>query len=165
MALAVWNIAISLGLVGGLVYLALGLRALAGELAEARRAAAGEREALISIHAGERRELLTRLQAWDPNPPAPPAAGAPESQPRAGQEEPIHTFEDLSREKVRENADGGYVDLLSGAVFETLDDVREWRAALRKQGLPADLHPSIVQESGLEAALEARRSPAPPKEV
>ncbi len=104
----------------------------------------------------ERTGLLDRIQAWNPTPPEAPATKEPASHPLEKadeqQNEDLALADELARDKIRKNSGGGYLDLETKAVFDTVDDIRDWRSYLAKTGTP-NIHPGLVNEQGMEAAL------------
>ena len=120
-----------------------------------------ERVKLIEDAREERRQLAGMIVGYNPNvfaqEPKPPPAGSQREGTVA--EEPIWNYDELAESNIRENTGegGGWIDMATGAVFETPDDIQEWRASLRKKGLPPNLHPTIVREAGIEMAVESAR--------
>jgi hypothetical protein len=95
--------------------------------------------------AAERKELLDRIQAWVP----PPAETAKEEGPSQQEvnEKDEHggwTAEELAHMSLKPNSGGGYLDMLNGGVWETVGECMEYRAILKKRGLPLTTHPDEV---------------------
>lgn len=106
----------------------------------------------------ERKELYSRIQAYDPNAgdftPPPPSITAAPSQPGEETLAPrSFTQEELGQLGLVEQADGVLRDTRNNALFETVEDWRDWQATLRKRNLPENVHPSNVQELGWEQAF------------
>ena len=128
------------------------------KLWELQAAWALERVKMIEDAREERRQLTGMIVGYDPE------VFAKEEPPKSqGEgkvaEEPIWNYDELAESNIRENTGegGGWIDMATGAVFETPDDIQEWRASLRKKGLPTNIHPTIVREAGIEMAVESAR--------
>lgn len=109
----------------------------------------------------ERETLLTRIQAWEPEPKSEPPK-PPQPQESQGsvlaEEPPRFTADQLASLGLRENSDGGFIDAATGALWETVEDVQEWRAMCRKKGWPENVHPGLLQDDGAPAAVEAAKN-------
>lgn len=132
----------------------------AGRIEEERLAFAREREAWLdgaevrdaTLHwlseqveaaARERRELLTRIQAWEPGPEPEPAAPSAGSQAVGSTEE--YSREELAERRIQLNGAGGFIDLDCGVLFETVADIEAHRRALEDRGLPASTKPHELE--------------------
>ena len=131
-----------------------------------RRIASSERELLQrqlererDMAATERKELYSRIQAYDPNPPevvAPdPSRPADDTLgPRS------FTEEELGKLGLVEQVDGMIRDTRNNALFETVEDWRFWQADLKKRNLPENVHPELAQEDLTRAVELARQQNA-----
>ena len=109
-----------------------------------------ERVMLLEHGTKERGELISRIQAWDPNAYVQEKAKAEESRPLEKVEHSeFYTAEDLAALGLKENSDGGFIDVGTGALFETVDDFQEWTAMLRKKGIAQNVHPRSLNEKGV----------------
>lgn len=100
---------------------------------------------ILDQAAHEREGLLTRIQAWTPAAPAPaPAEETPGSHISERSEEELSEQEltKLQQEGFEPTLDGhGFVDQRSGALYEDLDEAREWRKYCKANGLPDSTDP------------------------
>jgi len=104
---------------------------------------------ILDEAAREREGLLTRIQAWEPAPPAaaPAAPEKPGSHTAELREDALIEAEikKLEEEGLSPTLDGeGVKDLRSGTMFETVDDAREWRKYCKDNGLPESTKPQQV---------------------
>ena len=127
---------------------------------------------ILGEAAREREGLLTRIQAWDPN--VNESVGVPAAQTvvhasalqrtedassqELDDETERFTSDQLAALGLRENSDGGYLDAQTGALWETVEDVQEWRAMCRKKGWPENVHPGMMQDDGAAAAVFAAKN-------
>lgn len=110
----------------------------------------------------ERRELLTRIQGWEPEPPRKPApaGGHPASESHAAEsaEWDQARLADSASKGILPNEDGGYWDTHSRWLFDSIEDIEAWRAMLLSKKLPITLNPGLANDMGFEDAMSMARN-------
>lgn len=91
----------------------------------------------------ERRELLTRIQAWEPPRDQPPA---PVSESQGNEPQEGYTLSELVQLGLEPNDGGGFRDRLNGGIWETVQEAIEYREILKKRGLKPTTHPDELME-------------------
>ena len=99
------------------------------------------------LAAAERRELYARIQAWETTAQeVSEIAASAVSQPKeVHSDEPDgYTASDLAKMSIQPNSDGGFIDLMTKGVWDSIGEIQEYRAILRARGLPATTHPNDI---------------------
>lgn len=109
-------------------------------------------DSLLRSQQEERRELCTRIQAWDPNP-----SRADKSEARIPAPDPLReevaegmSFEELAAIQIKPNTDGGFIDMNTDSLYETVADLQEWRSYLRKHNLPMNTNPESLRTGAVK---------------
>lgn len=110
---------------------------------------------LLREERARNRELLTRIQGWEPGEPwtarqpqrpitdAPPVTSQPDD---LHEDEPVgFSVEELAAMGLQPNSAGGVLDTKTGTLYESVEAAKEFRAWLSKKGLPADTKPDDVR--------------------
>lgn len=135
--------------------------------------ATSEREAMAKqldrerdMAAAERKELYSRIQAYDPNVGdfrAPDYVAPPSRPGDEVKEQRSFSEDDLGQLGLVTQADGTLRDTRNNALFESVEDWRDWQAQLRKRNLPENVNPADVQERGWEYGASVAKQEAAAK--